>query len=216
MKAVLNFLSELQDNNNRDWFNANKKQYLDAKDAFEAMVNRLIPGIHKFDNDISSITAKECVFRIYRDVRFSKNKAPYKTNMGAFIAKGGRKSGFAGYYLHIDPEQSFIAGGNHMPSSDKLKQIRQEIMYNIEEFKSILNKPTFKNIYGELEGARLSRPPKDFPPDFPDIELLKFKTFTVMHSVEPGQILKEDFEQYVLNAFNELHPLNRFLNKAFE
>lgn len=214
MKTVIGFLTALQQNNDRDWFTANKIHYQEAKDTFESFINRLIQGIHKFDPEIGSVTARECVFRIYRDVRFSKNKSPYKTNMGGFIAKGGRKGGNAGYYLHIDPEQSFIAGGNHLPPPDALKKIRQEILYNIGEFKTILGKPSFRALYGELDGERLSRPPKDFPADFPDIDLLKFKTYTVLHAVDESKVLAPDFEGYVLNAFRELHPLNRFLNKA--
>ena len=127
MKTILNFLTELKANNNRDWFNENRNQYVKAKSDFEDLINRIIPAIHHFDPDIGSISAKQCVFRIFRDVRFSKDKSPYKTNMGGFIARGGRKGGFAGYYLHLDPEQSFIAGGMHMPFPEELKKVRQEI-----------------------------------------------------------------------------------------
>ena len=214
MNTILDFLTTLKKNNNRDWFNAHKAQYLEAKNTFEAFINRLIPEIHKFDPGIGTITAKECVFRIYRDVRFAKDKSPYKTNMGGFISRGGRKGGYAGYYLHIDPEQSFIAGGNHMPAPDMLKKIRQEILYNVDEFKSIVNKPGFKKIYKEIEGEKLARPPKDFPADFPDIDLLKFKSYTVIHAAGNKVILDTNFEQYVLKAFRELYPLNRFLNRA--
>lgn len=214
MKITLDFLADLKQNNNREWFNANKQRYLDAKAAVDELVNQVIPDIRKFDPDIGTITAKECVFRIYRDVRFSKDKSPYKTNMGGFIARGGRKGGFAGYYIHIDPAGSFVAGGNYMPPADILKKIRQEIMYNIDEFKAIISKPSFRKTYGELEGDKLSRPPKDFPADFPDIELLKFKSFTVLHPTPAKTLLDEDVVNYIVKAFKELHPLNRFLNKA--
>ena len=106
-----------------------------AKSDFESLINRIIPAVHSFDPDIGTLTAKQCVFRIYRDVRFSKDKSPYKTNMGAFISKGGRKGGYAGYYLHIDPEVSFIAGGSYMPLPDNLKKIRQEILYSVQELR---------------------------------------------------------------------------------
>lgn len=214
MKNVLDFLTDLSKNNNREWFNSNKDRYLDAKETYDGMVNRLIPEIRKFDPGIGTITAKDCVFRIYRDVRFSKNKSPYKTNMGGFITRGGRKGGYAGYYLHIDPVESFIAGGNHMPPPDRLKKIRQEIMYNIEDFKKILNAPGFKKYYGQLDGDKLKRPPKDFPADFPDIDLLKFKSYTVVHRIDSDQILDNGFEKYVIKVFKELHPLNEFLNQA--
>lgn len=214
MKTILDFLTAVKANNNREWFNANKAQYLEAKDIFEAFVNQLIPEIRKFDPEIGTLTAKDCVFRIYKDVRFSKDKSPYKTNMGAFITRGGRKGGYAGYYIHLDPDQSFIAGGNHMPTPENLKKIRQEIMYNIDEFKGIIDNPGFKKTYGQLDGEKLSRPPKDFPADFPDIDLLKFKTFTVAHSIDNKVILQKDFSKYVIKTFKELFPLNRFLNKA--
>jgi uncharacterized protein (TIGR02453 family) len=214
MQTILNFLNELKINNNRDWFNENRDQYVHAKSNFENLINRLIPAIYQFDPEIGSISAKQCVFRIFRDVRFSKDKSPYKTNMGGFIARGGRKGGYAGYYIHIDPEQSFIAGGLHMPQPDILKKARQEILYNIDEFKAILNKPSFINTFGEIQGEQLKRPPKDFPADFPDIDLLKFKGYTVIHSVENKTLLKDDFENYALHIFREMYPLNHFLNKA--
>jgi len=214
MQTIIDFLSQLEKNNNRDWFNANKSLYLTAKTDFEIFVNKLIPQIHNFDPTIGSITAKECVFRIFRDVRFSKDKSPYKTNMGGFIAKGGRKGGSAGYYLHLDMNQSFIAGGMYMPPSDKLKKVRQEIMYNVDEFKSIIHKPAFQKTFGQIEGEKLKRPPKDFPAEFPDIELLKFKSFTVLHSINTKDILSKDFDKYTVGIFNEMFALNQFLNKA--
>lgn len=214
MKTTLEFLALLKQNNNREWFNANRTLYEAAKSDFEDLVNRLIPGIYNFDPSIGTIATKQCVFRIFRDVRFSKNKSPYKTNMGGFIAKGGRKGGYAGYYLHIDTEQSFIAGGMHMPSPDNLKKVRQEILYNIDDYKSIINKPSFKKTFGEIEGEQLKRPPKDFPSDFPDIDLLKFKSYTVFHNVDQGTLLKDGIEKYIIKVFKEMYSLNQFLNKA--
>jgi len=214
MKTIIDFLSQLEKNNNREWFNANKPLYQTAKSDFEIFINNLIPQVHKFDPTIGSITAKECVFRIFRDVRFSKDKSPYKTNMGGFMAKGGRKGGSAGYYLHIDMNQSFIAGGLYMPPSDVLKKVRQEIMYNVDEFKSIIHKSTFQKTFGQIEGEKLKRPPKDFPADFADIDLLKFKSYTVMHPINTEHILSPNFEDYTVGIFKEMFALNQFLNKA--
>ncbi len=214
MKTILDFLTKLKVNNNRDWFNENRNLYDDAKSDFESLINRLIPAIYNFDPDIGTLSAKQCVFRIYRDVRFSKDKSPYKTNMGGFMARGGRKGGFAGYYIHIDPEQSFIAGGMHMPPPDILKKVRQEILYNIDEFKSTINKPAFKKTFGEIEGEKLSRPPKNFPADFPDIDLLKFKSYTILHKVDQSTLLKDDIEKYIVKTFKEMYKLNQFLNRA--
>jgi uncharacterized protein (TIGR02453 family) len=136
--------------------------------------------------------------------------------MGGFIAKGGRKGGNAGYYLHLDPQQSFLAGGNHMPSPERLKKIRMEIMYNIDEFKSILDHKGFKNTFGQIDGDKLSRPPKDFPADFPEIDLLKFKSYTAIHSFDNRNVTDKNFEVYTLKVFKDLYPLNKFLNRAFE
>jgi uncharacterized protein (TIGR02453 family) len=214
MQTIINFLSELSQNNTREWFNDNRPGYEKAKSDFESFVNRLIPSIHAFDPDIGTLSAKQCVFRIFRDVRFSKDKSPYKTNMGGFIARGGRKGGFAGYYIHIDPKQSFIAGGMHMPPPDILKKVRQEILYHSDEFKSIINKSSFKKTFGEIEGEKLTRPPKDFPADFSDIDFLKYKSYTVIHGVDQQTILKDDFEKYVIKIFKEMYGLNRFLNRS--
>ena len=216
MKSVIPFLSDLKQNNNREWFRANKKDYDQAKSEFESFINVLIAGIVKFDPSIGTMNAKECVFRIYRDVRFSKDKSPYKSNMGGFISRGGRKGGFAGYYFQLDPEQSFIAGGMYIPPSVILKKVRQEIMYNIEEFKGIIHKTSFQKTFGQLEGEQLKRPPKDFPPDFPDIDLLKFKSYTVLHSINPTSVSDADYNEYTLKVFREMLPLNKFLNKAIE
>lgn len=216
MQNIISFLSDLQANNNRDWFQENKKTYDQAKKQFELMVQNIINGIAQFDPEIAGAKAKDCVFRIYRDVRFSKDKSPYKTNMGGYIAKGGRKGVYAGYYLHLDPNQSFLAGGMYMPPSDVLKKLRQEIMYNVDDFKAIIQQSTFQKTFGEIEGEKLKRPPKDFPAEFPDIELLKFKSFTVMHSINPADFSESEFVNYAIQTFEELKPFNDFLNKAFD
>ncbi|MCB2220407.1 MAG: DUF2461 domain-containing protein [Bacteroidetes bacterium] len=214
MKIILDYLKDLKAHNEREWFHAHKPQYEKAKKEFEALVNRLIPEIYKLDPSIGTITAKDCVFRIFRDIRFSKDKTPYKTHFGAYMAKGGRKSTFAGYYLHIDAAQSFAAGGMHMPQPENLKKIRQEIMYNAKEFKSIIENPEFKKTFGQFVDERLKRPPKDFPADFPDIELLKFKGYTVMHHLDEQTLLGNHSESTILSAFKVLKPLNDFLNKS--
>ena len=126
-KGILAFLNELAENNNREWFQANKPRYEEAKKEFENFVGQLIGEISKFDPQIKTVEAKNCLFRIYNDIRFAKNKAPYKTNFGASIAKGGKNGGYAGYYLHIENGASFVAGGVYMPQADKLKLIRKEI-----------------------------------------------------------------------------------------
>lgn len=214
--AILKFLGDLSQNNDRDWFNAHKGQYEHARKVFEAFINELIPAIRQFDPLIDMITAKDCMFRIYRDVRFSKEKSPYKTNMGAYITRGGKNSPFAGYYVHVEPGQSFLAGGIYMPMPDVLKKVRDEVYYNIEEYKNIILAPSFQKVFGMIDDpAKLVNPPKGYPKDFPDIDLLKLKSYAVMHYVSNEQVIDENYIAYALNIFKELNPLNNFFNRIF-
>ena len=215
-KSTLQFLHLLKENNNRDWFNENKSLYEDAKLDFEHLVDTLIPLIQNIDPRIVNLTSKQTTFRIYRDIRFSKDKTPYKPYFGSYIAPGGRKSIYCGYYLHIGPGESMLAGGAYHPQGLQLKKLRSEIYYNLNEYESIINNHEFRKTFGQVEGDQLKRPPKDFPADFPDIDLLKFKSYTVMHAVDSKVVLNADFEDHVIRTFRELYPLNRFLNRALE
>jgi len=214
--TIFQFLDELASNNDRDWFTANKGRYQLAKEQFDNFINQLIPAIRSFDPLIDLITAKDCTFRIYRDVRFSRDKSPYKTNMGAYISRGGKGSPFAGYYVHLQPGESFLAGGVYMPEAEVLKKIREEIYYKAEDFKSIIHDRTFVKTFNEIDDpSKLSRPPKGFPVDFPDIELLKFKSYAVMHHVDDKRVLQDDYLDYAVNIFKVLYPLNNFFNQIF-
>lgn len=147
---TLTFLSNLKKNNHKDWFEKNRNHYEDAKNNFLAFVTEVIALVEKIDPSIVGLEAKKCVFRINRDVRFSKDKSPYKTNMGASISKGGKKIQCAGYYFHLEPNNTFIAGGLWMPPAEQLQKLRQEIDYNFDEFKKIITKkknllPLLKN-----------------------------------------------------------------------
>lgn len=214
MNQILPFLYALKENNNRDWFQENKKQFETAKKEHEELVNHLIPEIAGFDPAIGKLEAKKTIFRIYRDVRFSKDKTPYKTFFGAYIAPGGRKSVYAGYYLHIEPGASFLAGGSHCPQGDHLKNIRSEIYYHVDELKQIMNKPDFKNYFDGIEGEKLKRPPIGFPKDFPDIELLKFKDFTLFHRFDDKHLESVDFSKFSIKVFQKMKPFNDFMNRA--
>jgi len=212
---ILEFLKELKENNNREWFQANKKRYDAAKAEMEAFVDSLIPGIAEFDPAVKYITAKECMFRIFRDVRFAKDKSPYKTNMGAWISGGGRKSSGPGYYIHVQPGESMLAGGVYMPEPDQLKKIRQEIFYNAPEFKGILDKKDAKKYFNGLsEWDKQKLPPRDFPKDFPDIDLLKYRHYTVAHMLTDEQVNEKDFSKLVLKVLRLMRPLNEFLERA--
>lgn len=209
---IYSFLIELQFNNNRKWFLENKNNYNIAKNEFEKLVTKLIEGIGKFDKSVNNIKAKDCIFRIYRDVRFSKNKTPYKNNFGAFISKSGKKNEHAGYYIHIEPDNSFIGGGIYKPHSHLLKSTRTKIYNNINTYKKIIYNNNFKTSYGEIYGDRLKNAPKGFPKDFEDIELLKPKNFTVIKQIDNNLLLKKDLIPTILNLYKTLYPFNIFLN----
>jgi len=212
---IISFLKELSTNNNKEWFDANKSSYLEAKESMELLVDQVIQKISAFDSSISGQEVKKCLFRIYRDVRFSKNKEPYKTNMGAFIVSGGKKSGKAGYYLHIEPNNSFLGGGIYMPDSKILKLVREEIMYGIDEFRGIIENPDFTAVFPEIYGEKLKRPPKGFPADFKDIELLKMKSFALMHPVNDQETVDDILIDKASQVFKQMMPFNMFINRCF-
>ena len=178
--SVMSFLKDLKKNNNREWFDENRERYKEAKEAFEVYVSVVMGEIQKFDKEAVNAAPKDCIFRIFRDIRFAKDKTPYKTNFGAYIARGGRKSPLAGYYIHFEPGSSMLAGGIYMPQPDVLKAIRTEIYHNIDEFREIIDHPSFVKHFGGIEGPRISTAPKGFPTDFKDIGLLQFKYYSVM------------------------------------
>jgi uncharacterized protein (TIGR02453 family) len=216
-KSTLNFLKDLAANNNREWFTENKGRYEAAKADFEKFIDALIPKIAVFDKSVAHNTAKSCVYRIYRDVRFSKDKSPYKTHLGAYITSSSKKSevnSTAGYYMHIEDGSSILAGGAYTPPTDWLNAIRQEIDYNTEEFKKIINGKDFKKYFGDIEGEKLSRPPKGYEPTHPQIEILKLKSFLASHSLSNKQLLADDLLTNSTKVFKTLYPFNSFLNRA--
>ncbi|MEI6748632.1 MAG: DUF2461 domain-containing protein [Bacteroidales bacterium] len=216
-EEVFQFLESLQENNTREWFTANKPIYQKAHKQVETFVQKVIDGVVAFDMDIAPVAASKCIFRIYRDVRFATDKSPYKTNFGASIAKGGRKMGTAGYYLHIEPTGSFVGGGIYMPDAAVLKHIRSEIYFNSTEFKNLLNEKEFKKIYGQLgDFDKLKKPPKDFATDFADIDLLKYRSYVVMNEVKKESVLSPGFLDHVLKSFKAMQPFVNFLNRGIE
>ncbi|MFH0866818.1 MAG: DUF2461 domain-containing protein [Bacteroidota bacterium] len=214
VKFILSFLNDVSKNNNREWFNGNKSRYLEAKNQFEEFVNSLIPEIAKFDDDIKHLEAKDCVFRIYNDTRFYKNKPPYKTNMGAFMARGGKNAGNAGYYFHIEPRSCFLGGGIYMPHPDRLKLIRQEIYYNMDKFLSIIENKNFKKYFGKIEGEKTVRIPKGFPDDIKGAGWLKYKSYTILHTIKPETLSNPGMKKYIIGVFTNMTPLNHWLNFA--
>jgi uncharacterized protein (TIGR02453 family) len=210
------FLSDLALNNNRDWFLVNKSRHDDARLNVLEFTGKVIAGISKFDHTIpSGLDPKDCVMRIYRDVRFSKEKTPYKNNFGAGFSQNGKKFSGPGYYLHIQPERSFIAGGCWMPEGDILKAIRQEIDYNGSDFRAIIEEPSFREYYGELESEyKLKTCPKGYDSDHPEIEYLKLKSFTFSHMFNNSELTNSDAVDKVINGFAKLNPFIAFLRNA--
>jgi uncharacterized protein (TIGR02453 family) len=216
MLQVVQFLQELSENNNREWFQNNKKRYDESREKVLFLTEVLINEIRKFDSDIPSLEPKDCMFRIFRDVRFSNDKSPYKTNFGSFIAKGGRKSIYAGYYFHIEPEGSFVGGGVYMPAAEPLKAIREYIDENGEEFSGLINNAKFKKVYPELMDDKLKTAPKGFSPDHEFIDLLRYKSFAFSSRISQSEILADTYIEQLVHSFKILHPVNRFLNEALK
>lgn len=213
-KELFTFLEELKHNNHRDWFHAHKKEYQSVKQNVVDFLEVIIPELEKIDSEMVNLEPKKCLFRINRDIRFSKDKSPYKTNFGSFMVKGGKSSGNAGYYIHLEPGNCFIAGGIHMPQSPELKKVRQEIYYHVEEFKSILKKALDTGNYREFAGDKLKRPPKGFPAEFPDIDLLKHKSYGILQNIPDEVCYREDFVDFVLSVFKEMSPMVKFVNRG--
>jgi len=215
--ATLKFLKDLKKNNNKAWFDANRNKYEDAKKDFGEFIQSVIDKHSKKDITIKELKAKDCMFRINRDIRFAKDKTPYKTNMGASINRGGKKSIYAGYYFHCEPGESFVGGGIWIPMPAELKKVRQEIDYNLEEFKKIVGSKKFKSVYGELykgEDVSLVKVPQGFEKDNPAADYLKLKSFLAMKKFTDADIASKDLEKEVLEAFDALQPLVEFINKA--
>jgi len=210
------FLNRLAANNHREWFDANRTEYGQLRTELLSATTEIIRQVLQFDPSVGSLTSNECIFRINRDVRFSNNKDPYKTHFGIFVARGGRKSPFAGYYLHLEPGASFIGGGVYMPMPPVLKRIRQEILYNFSQFKAIVEAPAFATTFGTLSdmGDRLVRPPKGYDPSFEGIGYLMNKHFVVGHSPDEKQFAKADLITTTCKVFEAMKDFNAFLNVA--
>lgn len=216
-QKILIFLDQLKKNNQKAWMDENKKQYEEAKKIFEEVIQQLIANISQFDADIAGMEAKQCIFRINRDIRFSPDKTPYKINFGASMQKGGKKSQASGYYIHIQPEgESFLAGGMYMPTADILAKVRQEIDYNGAEFRKIIESENFKKQFGGLEGEKLKTAPKGYPKDHPDLDLLKFKSYIAWHKFKDEEVLAENFISKAIEVCKALKPFNDFLNKSVD
>jgi uncharacterized protein (TIGR02453 family) len=217
--STLKFLKDLKKNNNKTWFEKNKSVYLDAREDAEQFVAQLIAGLGKVDPDVKALQAKDCTYRIYRDIRFSSDKTPYKVHMGAFLNKGGKKAPTAGYYFHLQPGGKSMAGGGlWMPMPAELNRVRQEIDYNFTEWAKILGDRKFKKYFpdGLDQEEILSRPPKGYDAENPAIDYLKLKSFVVTRPLTDEGIASRALLKELLNIFESMKPFVYFLNRSLE
>lgn len=217
MAAVIGFLRKLKKNNNKAWFDENRALYETAKKEVEDLATAVIGNFGKTEPAIAHLTPKECLFRINRDVRFSNDKSPYKTNFGMSITSGGKKSPLAGYYLHIEPGGSFVGGGLWMPGPAVLAAVRQEIDYNAAEFAALLKATPFRKQYSDIytgEDVSLKRVPKGYESDNPAAAWLKLKSFLAMRKLDDKEVESPKFIRQVTDAFKALKPMIDFLNRA--
>ncbi|HET9486446.1 MAG TPA: DUF2461 domain-containing protein [Chryseosolibacter sp.] len=213
---ILKFLSDLAKHNDRDWFEKNKSRYLEAKEGFEEVVAAVLKELVKFEDGLAGLNPKKLPFRIYRDVRFSKDKRPYKTNMGAGFSPNGKLVQEPGYYLHIQPgNKSFIAGGMYMPDAGNLAKIRQEIDYNPDGLRKVTHTKKFRTFFGDFdEFDKLKTAPKGYPKDHPQIEWLKLKSFIVEMPLTDKQVRDKKFVSLVASGCKAIKPLNDYLREA--
>ncbi len=217
MKEVLEFLSELQLNNHRPWFEAHKADYRAAEARFNAFVEQLIPGIAAFDPSVAGVTLKDCTYRIYRDTRFSPDKTPYKTHMGAYVCPGGKKSGYAGYYFHVEPRGegllggSLLAAGLYMPEPRIVKHVRDDIFDNGDAFAKAMSEA--KGFVFD-RSRDLKKAPREFPADHPHADYLRMREYSLMEPVDEKTLLRTDLLGWCLNEFKKAMPINRVLNRS--
>lgn len=218
--ATIKFLKDLKKNNNKPWFDKNRKFYEAAKADFASFIQQVIDQHSRKDSTIKNLLAKDCMFRINRDIRFSRDKSPYKTNFGASINKAGRKAmNAAGYYFHLEPGGSFMGGGLYMPMLEELKKVRQEIDYNFAAFQKIVGAKKFKSIYGDLDKSKeflLSRLPRGYEPGNPADEYLRLKSYIAMTPISDKDLSSKDLVKKTVAAFDALYPFVEFINKSFE
>ena len=214
-KETLAFLSDLKAHNARDWFADNKPRYEAARADFEAFVAQLIGAVAQFEPTVAPLEAKDCVMRIYRDTRFSKDKTPYKTSLNAHLLAGGRRQerGRAGYYIHLAPGDCFLAGGAYTPSGEWMGRIRASIETDAGALKKIVGAKDFKKYFGAITGAQLKTAPRGYAKDHAEIELLRYKSFLAVHAVPDKVATGPRFLVHAGKVFAAMQPFDAFLNR---
>jgi len=216
-KESLQFLADLKANNNRDWFLSQKKRYEEYKKDYHQLIAELLEVMKPHDPALELLEVKNCTFRINRDIRFSKDKSPYKTHMGIWMPSGSRQGESSGYYLHIENEKSFLGGGLYCPQPDQLQKIRKEINFFYDDLEALIQQKSFHDVYGTLnrdENTTLKNPPKGFDKEHPAIEFLKLKSFTATQQFDTQMVTQKDFVNQASQKLLALKPLNDFINRA--
>lgn len=210
---VISFLRSLRAHNDREWFALHKERYLKVKGDIETFTESLIEGAGTWLQGAEMLKPSDCLYRIYRDTRFSSDKTPFKTHIGIYInPPGGKKADTCGYYLHLEPDNCFVGGGAWWPQGERLKAVRQDIYDNVDEYLEILNAPGFRRFYDHVGTDFLKTAPKGFPKDWEYIDLLKPRVFTAMAPLTDEDLHAADFRQRVLDRMQALQPLNQFFN----
>ncbi|ABQ03252.1 DUF2461 domain-containing protein [Flavobacterium johnsoniae] len=218
-KESLQFLDDLKKNNNRDWFQDNKKRYEVFKKDYHQLVSDFLDAMKPLDPSLELLEVKNCTFRINRDIRFSKDKSPYKAHLGVWMSTGAKGANRAGYYVHIEKGASFIAGGFYSPDPEDLKKVRKEIAFFYDDLQEILNDKNFKKEFGSLdinENNSLKSMPRGYEKDHPAIEFLKLKSFTATQKYDISEVTQKDFVSKVSKKLIALKPLNEFINRALD
>lgn len=215
--TTVQFLKKLAKNNNKPWFDLHRQEYDTARKDFANFIQQVIDGMGKTDPSVAGLIAGQCLFRINRDIRFSKNKTPYKQNFAASINQGGRKSIFAGYYFHLEPGNSFVGGGIWMPGPEETQKIRQEIDYCWPEFKSLVTARTFKSHYGDLSAEpeiTLVNIPRGYTKDNPAAQYIKLKSWIAIRDIDESLLYSASLVNQTITTLKALQPLIGFLNRA--
>ncbi len=204
--SLFKFLKDLKKNNNRAWFNTNKSRYEKHQSSMKNFVAALQAEMEKQD-----LIEKAKLYRIYRDVRFSKNKLPYKNNFGGYLRRAtAQRRG--GYYFHIEPNNSMVAGGFWRPNGPDLKRIREEIAADDTEIRDIISQPTFQSTFGSIYGEAVKTAPRGYPVDHPAIDLLRKKQFVVSRSFTDEEVLKESFFKETVFTFLQMRPFFDYMS----
>lgn len=214
--GILDFLKQIASHNNREWFAAHRGEYEAARTAFEDMVQQVINRIASFDESVRHVQVKDCTYRFYRDTRFSDDKSPYKRHLGAYVNAHGKKSYHSGYYFHLEPGACMLAGGSYCLPPDILRAVRQSVMDEIDEFRSIVEADEFRRHFPVIGEQRVKTVPKGFPKDFPWLDYLRPKDYSVACCVPDDFFRADGWLDEAERVFRLMKPFNDFVNYTID